>query len=159
MHDYGKEMAELVERNIQKAIMVGPPEEFCIPVDDLRGSSFYYLFNEDLFLEILGNRPEVAHADIDGNEILLTIAPEYLRQRKQAMRTISVEDFSGTQIISAVLFTNDLLIIAIGIISPLKKYRTNNESFLSVHKGLLLRFSPTLSRGCAIFLTTPRFLG
>lgn len=93
LQDYGKEMAELVDRSIHKAITVCLPEEFQISLDDLRGNSSYYHFNDDLFLEMLGNRPELESVDVDGQEVLLTIAPAYLPEPKQNMRTISEEDF------------------------------------------------------------------
>lgn len=93
LQDYGKEMAELVDRSIQKALTVGQPEGFSFSLDSLQGNSFYNHFNTDLFLEMLGDRPEVADIETDGDEIKLTISKEYLPKPNPALRTIETEDF------------------------------------------------------------------
>ena len=93
LQDYGKEVAYQVDRSIQKALTVGLPDEFRFSLEDVQHQSFPYDFNVDLFLEMLGNRPEVENIDIDGSEVILTISQEYLPKREQSLRTISDEDF------------------------------------------------------------------
>lgn len=93
LQDYGKEVAYQVDRSIQKALTVGLPDDFRFSLEDVQHQAFPYDFNVDLFLEMLGNRPEVENVDIDGNEVILTISQEFLPTREQSLRTISDEDF------------------------------------------------------------------
>lgn len=93
LQDYAKEMAGLVDQTIQKAVTIGQPEGFCFSLDAFRGNSFYNHFNEDLFLEMLGDRPEIEGIETDRDEVRMCISQDYLPKPNPAMRTISAEDF------------------------------------------------------------------
>ena len=90
--DYGKEMADLADKCIQKAVTVGLPEQYQLSLETLGGESFHKSFNAELFLEMLGNRPEVEDMEVDGDDLLLTISQEYLPQRDQVLRVFTDED-------------------------------------------------------------------
>ena len=93
LEDCGSEMAALVERSIQKAITVGLPERFHLPVSDLKNTSFLYDFNEDLFLAMLQNRPEVDSVELEGGEFVFTVSKEYLPAAKETLRVLPDEEF------------------------------------------------------------------
>lgn len=93
LETYGMKMAQLVDRNIQKAITVGLPERFYLPIADLKNNTSLSNFNEDLFLEMLENRPEVDFVDFEGGEIVLTISEAYLPKREHELRVLPDEEF------------------------------------------------------------------
>ena len=92
LQDYTQTMAEAVARRIQKAINTGLPDAYRFSLQDMSDASNYSNFNAELFLDMIGSRPEVVDMEVDRDEVLLTIAPEYLPKRNQALRTITPED-------------------------------------------------------------------
>ncbi len=93
LENYGKEMTGLADKCIQKAVTVGLPEPYKFSIEALRGGTIRESFNAELLLELLGNRTEVEDMEVDGDDILLTISPEYLPRRDQELRTLSQEEF------------------------------------------------------------------
>lgn len=93
LQDYVGNMAGLVDSVVQKAITVGLPEPFRISVDGLQADPYHAQFNTDLFLQMLSERPEIERIESDGDEICLTVSPDYLPQRRHPLRTLSEEDF------------------------------------------------------------------
>lgn len=91
--DYGKEMTGLADKCIQKAVTVGLPEQYKLSLETLGSEVSHQPFNAELFLELLGNRLELEDMEVDGDDILLTISPEYLPRRDQELRTLSQEEF------------------------------------------------------------------
>jgi hypothetical protein len=92
LQDYGKEMADLVDKCIQKAVTVGLPEPYKLSLEALGGESAHQSFNDELFLEMLGNRSEVEDMEVDGDDLLLTISQEHLPRRDQELRVLLDED-------------------------------------------------------------------
>ena len=91
---YGKDMAELADRCIRKAVTLGLPEEYRFTLYDVhRHSNSYYAFNGNLFMDMLCDRSEIDSLEVDGDEVILTINPDYLPQKNQGLRSISAEDF------------------------------------------------------------------
>lgn len=91
--DYGKQMADLADKCIQKAVTVGLPEQYKLSLEALGGEVSRQPFNAELFLEMLGNRPEVEDMELDGDDLLLTISQEYLPRRDQELRALTDEEF------------------------------------------------------------------
>ena len=92
LQSYCASMAETVDHIIQKAMNTGLPEPYRFSLRELDDATMYNRFHDELFLDMLDARPEVADIDIDRDEVLLTIAPEYLPQRNQALRTLSEDE-------------------------------------------------------------------
>ena len=93
LEDFGSKLAALADRTIRKALTVGLPEPYQFSLDALGGDSIHPYFNADLFLDLLGNRPEVEDIETDRDEIRLTMSAESLPKREQEPRALSPEDF------------------------------------------------------------------
>ena len=91
--NYGKKMTDLADKCIQKAVTVGQQEPYKFSIEALRGGTIQESFNTELLLELLGNRTEVEDMEVDGDDILLTISPEYLPRRDQEPRALTQEEF------------------------------------------------------------------
>ena len=93
LQDYVSGMTELADRCIQKALTVGQPVQYGISLSDLRSYAGNDTFNTKLFLEMLGDRTELEDLELNGDEILLTVSPEFLPKRNRELRTMNDEDF------------------------------------------------------------------
>lgn len=90
--DFSKEMTDLAGKCIQKAVTVGLPEQYKLSLETLGSEVSHRPFNAELFLELLGNRPEVEDMELDGDDLLLTISQEYLPRRDQELRVLTDEE-------------------------------------------------------------------
>lgn len=89
---YNESMAAAVDRRLQKVLALSPEDDYRIFLRELDGETRDNHLNDELFLDMLYDRPEIADMQVDRDEVTVKIAPEYLPQREQPLRTISEED-------------------------------------------------------------------
>lgn len=92
LQDYSVKMKRLADCCIEKAVTVGMTDTYKTSLDSLRGASLYDSFNTELFLEMVGSRPEVENVDVDGDDILLILDPEQLPKQDWEMRILTEEE-------------------------------------------------------------------
>ena len=91
---YCEDMADLADGCIRKAVTLGLPEEYRFTLCEVQGhSNSFYAFNGNLFMDMLCDRPEIDSLEVDGDEVILTMNPDYLPKKNQGLRSISEEDF------------------------------------------------------------------
>lgn len=93
LENYGSKMTAQADTCIQKALTVGLADQYVFSMDAYQGESLHPYFNRDLFLDLIGDRPEVEDIETDGDEIRLTISQEYLPKREQPLRELTEEEF------------------------------------------------------------------
>lgn len=93
LKEHGENLARLADKYIQQAINIGLPDDFHISVYELDADALYNRSNDELFAQMLANRPEVESVEIDRDEIRIRIDPEYLPRRQLEPKTLSEEEF------------------------------------------------------------------
>lgn len=83
LKNFCDQMQKLVEAYAQMAVAHQRDGVFRLYSDDLDNDIDFY--NEDLFIEMLSGQPEIAYAERADDEILMTIAPEYVQHEDESV--------------------------------------------------------------------------
>lgn len=88
-----EELAQLTDSYVREAIDGQLDGQYRIAFDDVRESGNRDLFQEELFMDMLADRAEFQWIDTDGNEIIIGIAPEYIRmENDDTLRKLTQDD-------------------------------------------------------------------
>lgn len=91
--EFNKEMNRLADKYVKKALDCQRDCQYRISYDDVRVDCKYEHFNEDLFIEMLSNRGEIEYAEPIDDEIIVSIAPDYvLNEDESNYRRLTQEE-------------------------------------------------------------------
>lgn len=93
MSEFVRGMTELVDRYAKLAVDCQCDGIYSLYYKDIQGAAKFNYFNEDLFMEMLSNRPEIELIETDYESYFITIAPEFRTEiDESAYKVLSQED-------------------------------------------------------------------
>ncbi len=98
---------QLTDRYAAYAVDCQQSGMYRIPDEDIERLVKPELYNESLFIAMLNDRPEISHAEKIGDEIFLTLAPEYVVQERDAPLAELSQDELEVMCARHVLWLND----------------------------------------------------
>lgn len=93
MSEFVRGMTELVDRYAKLAVDCQCDGIYSLYYKDIQGAAKFNYFNEDLFMEMLSNRPEIELIETDYESYFITIAPEFKTEiDESSYKVLSQED-------------------------------------------------------------------
>ena len=93
MSEFVRGMTELVDRYAKLAVDCQCDGIYSLYYKDIQGAAKFNYFYEDLFMEMLSNRPEIELIETDYESYFITIAPEFRTEiDESAYKVLSQED-------------------------------------------------------------------